>query len=215
MNTEQVQLHRTPFGYMVGIQDHYDLYQLLRLASISLFVLNVHCFAQSLLQCFSYPDNYISASKSLELRLMQGTCERHISIFTLLSVIVYLWRHIPRPQHWLPFNFQLSFKSLFPNQNNLLPNHVWTSFPTSSSLRIKPRTTRSQINQIKVGKKPEDLGGAEGVAFDAATALSREPGPLSRELWHGCVNEFGRDGTDYRNIYGILPPPHLAINIRY
>jgi 4-carboxymuconolactone decarboxylase len=26
-------------------------------------------------------------------------------------------------------------------------------------------------------------------------ALSREPGPLSRELWHGCVNEFGRDGA--------------------
>ena len=33
------------------------------------------------------------------------------------------------------------------------------------------------------------------MAFDAAMALCEEKGPLKRELWHGCVNEFGREGA--------------------
>lgn len=48
---------------------------------------------------------------------------------------------------------------------------------------------------MATGQKPTDLSSAEATAFDATISLVRNPGPLPRELWHACVNEFGRSGA--------------------
>lgn len=58
--------------------------------------------------------------------------------------------------------------------------------------------TRTQIETIKSGKKPEVSGTWDDhcdSAFDVATALTGTSGPLSVYLWDRAVETLGRDGT--------------------
>ena len=48
---------------------------------------------------------------------------------------------------------------------------------------------------IKLGKKPDDLGREESVAFDVSLELVSRKGPLGKERWDEAVGCFGREGA--------------------
>lgn len=55
--------------------------------------------------------------------------------------------------------------------------------------------SKSQIEVLKSGKKPEDLDENCSVAFDVAMELVNKPGPLSDSNWKRAVQQFGRRGA--------------------
>lgn len=64
--------------------------------------------------------------------------------------------------------------------------------------RVAVATTalnQTQVDQIKMGKKPGDLDTAAAAAFDVAIALSNKAGPLDARLWEALVKEVGKEGA--------------------
>ncbi|KAK5111753.1 hypothetical protein LTR62_004673 [Meristemomyces frigidus] len=52
-----------------------------------------------------------------------------------------------------------------------------------------------QAETITSGAKPRDLNEGCSLAYDTARYLLEVRGPLSQELWVGCLGAFGREGT--------------------
>lgn len=77
-------------------------------------------------------------------------------------------------------------------------SHFKGVYETYAHERVALKTTdltEEQINQIKVGKKPQNLDAKASVAFDAAIELANKPGPLKKESWNNLVKELGEQGA--------------------
>lgn len=77
-------------------------------------------------------------------------------------------------------------------------SHFKGVYETYAHERVALKTTdltKEQINQIKVGKKPQDLDAKASVAFDAAIKLASNPGPLKKESWDNLVEKLGEQGA--------------------
>ncbi|CAG8983268.1 hypothetical protein HYALB_00002705 [Hymenoscyphus albidus] len=54
--------------------------------------------------------------------------------------------------------------------------------------------SNEQIALIKAGRKPDTLDTASSVAYDVATGIIAQKGPLGQELWENGVQVLGREG---------------------
>lgn len=65
-----------------------------------------------------------------------------------------------------------------------------------TQLALKTTNLDSQmVEQIKQGIKPQDLSRTDSIAYDVASALVSETGPLKNELWQRSLEVLGRSGT--------------------
>lgn len=55
--------------------------------------------------------------------------------------------------------------------------------------------SRQQIGAIQADRKPSDLNEGCALAYDVAKRLCGTPGPLPQDMWDGCIDMFGKEGT--------------------
>lgn len=55
--------------------------------------------------------------------------------------------------------------------------------------------SKDVVESISKGKKPSGLSDECNLAFDVASYLSGQPGPLPQDLWDRSMNTFGKQGT--------------------
>lgn len=54
--------------------------------------------------------------------------------------------------------------------------------------------SNEQITLIKAGRKPDTLDSASSIAYDVATGIHAQKGPLGQDLWKDGVQVLGREG---------------------